>query len=382
MIIGVLKEIKTEEYRVSMIPGGVRQLVQKSHEVVIQSRAGLGAGYANEAYQEAGAQIAETASEVTERAKLIVKIKEPLESEFPLFHDRQSLFGYLHSEIRPALVDMLLKKQITAIAFENVMLPDGSFPLLSPMSILAGQQAVLQGMQFLWNHKGGIGKSLVSYPGLEPAQVVVLGAGHAGTRAALVAAALGCTVSLFEIDRKRIRSLSLALPPNIRLLHTETVSLSAYVCQADMVINATTVPPHSPTHLIDRDMVGRMKKGSVIVDLTANLKGAIETVDHYTTHNDPVWEANRVIHYAVSNIPGTVAQTASQALSLELMPYLIEIADKGILTALKDNSALRAGLTAVDGKLTWKDAGILQNRLWCPPEEVRLRQAQSDRNEK
>ncbi len=370
MIIGVLKEIKTEEYRVAMIPGGVRQLVQKGNEIFIQSRAGLGAGYSDESYREAGAQIAETASEVTERAMLVVKIKEPLESEFHLFRDHQSIFGYLHSETRPALVDMLLRKQITAIAFENVMLPDGSFPLLFPMSIIAGQQAVLQGMQFLWNHKGGIGKSLVSYPGLEPAQVVVLGAGHAGTRAASVAAALGCTVTLFEIDRKRIRYLSLLLPHNIRLLHTEAVSLSEYVCQADMVINATAIPPYSSPHLIDRLMVSRMKKGSVIIDLTANLKGAIETVDHYTTHNDPVWEENGVIHYAVSNIPGTVAHTASQALSLELMPYLIEIADKGILTALQQNSALRAGLTAINGKLTWKDAGIFQNRLWSPPEEV------------
>jgi len=370
MIIGVLKEIKTDEYRVAMIPGGVRQLVQKGHEIFIQSRAGLGAGYSDEAYREAGAQIAETASEVTERAMLVVKIKEPLDSEFHLFRDHQSIFGYLHSETRPALVDMLLKKQITAIAFENVMLPDGSFPLLFPMSIIAGQQAVLQGMQFLWNHKGGIGKSLVSYPGLEPAQVVVLGAGHAGTRAASVAAALGCTVSLFEIDRKRIRYLSLLLPHNISLLHTEAVSLSEYVCQADLLINATAIPPYSSPHLIDRLMVSRMKKGSVIIDLTANLKGAIETVDHYTTHNDPVWEEYGVIHYAVSNIPGTVAHTASQALSLELMPYLIEIADKGILTALQQNSALRAGLTAINGKLTWKEAGILQNRLWCPPEEV------------
>lgn len=370
MIIGVLKEIKTEEYRVAMIPEGVRRLVQKGNEVLIQSRAGLGAGYSDEAYREAGAQIAETASELTERAKFIVKIKEPLESEFDLFRDRQSLFAYLHSETRPALVDMLLRKEITAIAFENVMLPDGSFPLLFPMSILAGQQAVLQGMQFLWNHKGGMGKSIVSYPGLEPAQVVILGAGHAGTRAASVAAALGCTVNLFEIDRKRIRSLSLLLPSSIRLFHTETVSLSEYVCQADLLINATTIPPYSSPHLIDRLTVSRMKKGSVIVDLTANLKGAIETVDHYTTHNDPVWEEYGVIHYAVSNIPGTVAHTASQALSLELMPYLLEIADKGILTALQQNPSLRAGLTAINGKLTWKEAGIFQNRLWYQNDEV------------
>lgn len=368
MDIAILKENKPEEYRVPIIPEGVRKLVEKGHRVLMQNNAGTRAGYPDDMYEQAGSQIMGNASEIAARARIIVKVKEPVESEFHVFQERQTLFCYLHSETRPALVDMLLEKRITAIAFENIRLPDGRLPLLAPMSIIAGQQAVLQGMQFLWNHKHGIGKSLVAYPGLEPAQVVVLGAGQAGLGAAMVAASLGAQVTLFEIDRERIRSIAPTIPANIRVCHNEVVSLAPYVCQADMVINTATIPPQSDWHLIDREMISEMKKGSVIADVTANLRGAIETIDHYTSHDDPVWEVDGVIHYAVTNIPGTVANTASQALSLEVLPYLTELADHGIFAALQKNPALRRGLTAISGMLTWEEAGIYQNRPWCTAE--------------
>lgn len=368
MNIAVLKESKPEEYRVPVIPEGIRQLVEKGHLVMVQRDAGTRAGYPDDAYEQAGAQIMEDASEIASSAQLIVKVKEPIENEFRVFQEGQALFCYLHSETRPALVDMLLEKRISAIAFENIRLSDGRLPLLAPMSIIAGQQAVLQGMQFLWNHKDGIGKSIVSYPGLEPAQVVVLGAGQAGLGAARVAASLGAQVTLFEIDRERIRSIMPTLPANIRVFHNEVVSLAPYVYQADMVINTATIPPQNDWHLIDREMISKMKKGSVIADVTANLKGAIETIDRYTSHDDPVWEVDGVIHYAVTNIPGTVANTASQALSLEVLPYLTELADHGITPALKRNPALRHGLTAINGMLTWEEAGTYQDRPWCTPE--------------
>jgi alanine dehydrogenase len=339
----------------------------------VQKGAGVGTGYSDDEYREAGALPTGDAAEVAAQSEIIIKVKEPIEEEFDLFKEHQALFCYLHTETRPALVDMLLQKRITAIAFENIRLSDGSFPLLAPMSIIAGQQALFQGMQFLWNHKGGIGKSLVAYPGLEPPKIVVLGAGQAGLQAALMAGALGAEVSLFEIDQRRIRQLALILPSNVRLLNIEEVPLEPYVCQAEMVINAATVPPHSSYHLIPRGMISKMKKGSVIVDVSANLKGAIETIDHYTTHKDPIWEVDGVIHYAVTNIPGTVARTASQALAMEVLTYLMELADQGVYPALQKNAALRQGLTSISGQLTWRETGLFQKRDWCSPEEALAR---------
>jgi len=367
MIIGIPKEIKPEEYRIALLPEAVRQLTHRGHSLLVQKAAASEAGFPDDAYEEAGARVIEKSEEIFAEADTIVKVKEPVEAEYHLFKEQSTLFCYLHSETRPSLVDLLLKKRITALAFENVMLADGTFPLLAPMSIIAGQQAVLQGMQFLWNHKGGPGKSMVSYPGLEPPFVVVLGAGQAGLQAAKVAAALGAVVALFEIHPARIRKVLPELPANVHLLHPQSVPLEPYVCRADMIINAATIPANSSEHLIDRHMLRRMRKGSVIVDVTANLSGAVETIDHYTTHNDPIWEVDGVIHYAVTNIPGTVAHTASQALCSAVLPYLIELAGQGALTALQKSPALLHGLTAIDGLLTWHEAGKFQNRKWLPP---------------
>lgn len=370
MIIGVPKEIKPEEYRIAVLPGGVRQLVARGHKLLVQKEAGLAAGYGDADYTLAGAEVVGEAREVFAEADLIVKVKEPIEPEYCLFREGTVLFGYLHSETRPGLIDLLLEKSITAIAFENIQSGDGAFPLLAPMSIIAGQQAVFQGMRFLWSHRGGTGVSMVAYPGLEPPEVVVLGAGQAGFHAARVAASLGAQVALFEIDPARIHKISAELPANVRVLDIQTVPLEPYVRRAHMLINTATVPPKSSRHLVDRAMVGRMRKGSVIVDVTANLRGAIETIDHYTTHADPVWSVDGVIHYAVTNIPGAVAHTASQALSAAVLPYLLELADKGPESALRANPALAHGLTSIAGLLTWREAGLFQNRPWLPPQDA------------
>lgn len=370
MHIGVPKETKPQEYRIALLPVGVKQLTHRGHTVVVQKQAGLRAGFPDDEYRRAGARIAESASEVFADSELIVKVKEPIDTEYHFFREESTLFCYLHSETRPTLVDLLLNRRLTAIAFENVTLPDRSAPLLAPMSIIAGQQAVLQGMQFLWNHKGGIGKSMVRYPGLATPRVVVLGAGQAGLQAAKVAAALGADVAVFEISLARIQQVAPELPANVALLHSLSTALEPYVCEADMVINTATIPPNIEDHLIDREMIGKMRTGSVIVDVTANLKGAIETIDHYTTHDDPVWEVEGVIHYAVTNIPGAVAHTSSQALSNAVLPYLIELADHGPLSAMRNNPALLNGLTAVSGSLTWHEAGKFQNRDWSPPAEA------------
>lgn len=368
MLIGIPKEIKPEEYRIALLPQGVRLLTQLGHSVLVQKGAGIGAGYSDEDFELAGARAVLEADTVFQEAELIVKVKEPIEQEYDFFRDGLTLFCYLHSETRPALVELLLNRKTTAIAFENVRLEDGTFPLLAPMSIIAGQQAVFQGMQFLWNHRGGIGKSMVAYPGLEPPRVVVLGAGQAGLYAAKVAAALGADVAVFEISATRIQSIAAQLPANIHLLHIQTVALEPYIRAADMVINTATVPPNSSNHLIDRQMLSKMQQGAIIVDVTANLKGAVETIDHYSTHDEPVWEVDGIIHYAVTNIPGTVARTASQALSSAVLPYLVQLAEQGPVAALHNDAALLQGLTTISGILTWHQSGEFQNRNWCSPE--------------
>ncbi len=370
MRIGILKETKPEEYRVPLLPGNVRELTAAGHRVAVEAGAGVGAGFSDEDYRAGGAVIGSDAAEVARESDLIVKVKEPIEPEFPIFREGQILFSYLHTETRPRLVDLLLDKRITAIAFENVRESDGSFPLLRPMSIIAGQQAVLQGMQFLWNHRGGVGISLVAYPGLTPPLIVVLGAGQAGWHAAKTAAALGARVHVFEVRQDRLRELAEVAPANVHLHNVREADLADFVVRADMVINTATIPPNSPEHLIDADLVSRMKKGSVIVDVTANLKGAVETVDRYTTHNDPTFAVNGVIHYAVHNIPGTVARTASRALALEVFPYLKAIADHGIPEAFRAVPALLEGLTSAGGILTWHEAGRFLNRPWLSPQEA------------
>jgi len=225
-------------------------------------------------------------------------------------------------------------------------------------------------MQFLYNHRNGVGKSLIRFPGLPPARVVVLGAGQVGLHAALTAAVLGADVYLFEKDTFRIAQIASGLPSNVHIIQIDAVSLEAYVCEADLVINAATVPPKSSRHLIDRKMISKMQKGSVIVDVTVFLEGAVETIDRYSSHADPVWEVDGVIHYAVPNIPGTVAQTASRALASETLPYVLEIADHGIPEIFSVNPILLQAVSTIHGKLTWQKAGEYQNRPWYPPQKA------------
>lgn len=370
MVIGIPKERQTEEYRVPVLPEGVRHLVENGHRVFVENGAGEGSGFPDSAYAQAGARMAANGADLLGEADFIVKVKEPIPEEFDQYRANQALFCYLYTEKRPQLLDMLLKKRITAIAFENVRLSDGTCPLLRPMSIIAGQQSVLQGMQFLCNHRNGVGKSLIRFPGLPPARVVVLGAGQVGLHAATTAAALGADVYLFEKNSLRIARIAPGLPSNVHLLQIDAVFLETYVCKADLVINAATVPPQSSRHLIDRPMISKMQKGSVIVDVTVFLEGAVETIDRYSSHADPVWEVDGVIHYAVPNIPGTVARTASQALSLEVLPYVLEIADHGIPEIFSVNPILLQAVSTANGTLTWQKAGEFQNRPWCPPEKA------------
>ncbi len=349
-------------------PDAVATLVADGHRVVVEQGAGAAAGYPDDQYTAAGAVCLGAAADVHGAADLVVKVKEPQPAEFGFFRPGLGLFCYLHSETRPALVEALLGRRVTAIAFENVRMADGTLPLLAPMSVIAGQQAVLQAAALLCNHRGGPGVSLVAYPGLEPPLVVVIGAGNAGLAAARVAAALGAEVALFEGSPARRHALAGALPAAVRLCDAGTVPLESFVCRADLVIHATTLPPNTPTHLIGRDLVRRMKPGSLIVDITANLRGPVETIDRYTTHEDPVYTVDGVRHYAVPNIPGTVARTASQALAMAVLPFVRTLARLGLRAALVQSAELRAGLTSIDGALTWREAGAFLGLPWVPPE--------------
>ena len=370
MRIGIPTEIKAQEFRVALPPAAAEVLVRAGHQVLVQRGAGSGAGFPEAQFEAAGTQIVGSAAELYGSADLVVKVKEPLEAEFPLFRPGQGLFCYLHAETRPALVQALLGARVTGIAFENVRLADGSLPLLTPMSVIAGQQAILQAAPFLCNHRGGNGLSLVAYPGLEPARVVVIGAGQAGFEAARVAAALGAEVALFEVNPARIQALQAHLPPGVRLYHSGSVPLAAHLRRADLVVHTTTWPPNTPTHLIDRDLVRAMKPGSVIVDVTANLRGAVETVDRYTSHSDPVYRVDGVIHYVVPNIPGTVAHTASQALAMAVLPYVRKLAQHGLRDALARSPDLLAGLSCIAGVLTWHEAGEFLGLPWTPPDKA------------
>jgi len=372
MDFGIPREIKHQEYRVAMLPLQVQRLVTRGHRVVVQAGAGRGAGFEDSHYRDAGAHIADSAKQVYAEADLILKVKEPQPEELDSYREEQTLFCYIHSETRPKLVEMLLDKRMTGLAFENVRSSDGDRPLLKPMSTVAGQQAVLQSMQFLCNHRGGTGTSLVRYPGLAPARVVVLGGGHAGIAAAQVAAALGAEVSLFEADLAKIDRLNRRLPPNVQVCYSGSVPLNERVVDADLVIHTTTIPPNSPVKLIDRATVRKMRPGAVIADVTANLNGAIETVDRYTTHHDPVYTTDGVIHYVVTNVPGTVARTASQALAMATAPYVEALAEHGIRQALHADPGLLAGLTCINGILTWHEAGDRLGLPWVPPESAIL----------
>lgn len=354
MIFGILKERQPDEYRVALDPAGVERLVSEGHRIQVERDAGTGAGFLDVDYGKAGAQAGRTLSEVFGACEFILKVKAPVAGEYAFFRRGQIIMGYLKAEFRPDMVGVFLDRSITSIAMERITAADGSFPLLRPMSVIAGQQAVLQGMQFLCNHHDGPGISLARCPGVEPARVVILGAGQAGWQAAQTAGVLGAEVLVFEKDSQRRRALTKALPENVRLLDPEKDPPADYAKSADMLINATAIAS-GEAPLIRRQDVEAMKKKSVIVDVSANIHGAVETVDRLSTHEDPVWQVKGVTHYAVANIPGSVANTASRALSFALTPYLLRLARQGIVSALEADPGLRRALVTHNGQL----AGVL-----------------------
>ena len=358
MRIGIPKEIKNNENRVGMTPAGVAELVKHGHEVMVQHTAGEGSGFPDSDYIGAGASILPAIEDVYASADMLVKVKEPIEPEYPLIRAGQVLFTYFHLASDRPLTDAMLDSGAVCIAYETVTAPDGSLPLLIPMSEVAGRMATLNGAYYLQKTKGGMGKLLCGVPGVKPAKVLVLGGGIVGQAAARVAAGMGANVVIADISLPRLRELSVSMPPNVDTLYSSSHNIQQELPDTDIVIGSVLIPGDKTPHLIDRQMLSLMQKGSVLVDVAIDQGGCFET-SRPTTHSNPVYEVDGIVHYAVANIPGAVPYTSTMALTNATLRYAIKLADKGWRNACLEDAALRAGVNIVGGKITFKPVADL-----------------------
>jgi alanine dehydrogenase len=351
MIVGVPKEIKEQEYRVALLPSGAYQLVKRGHQVVVERGAGIGAGYPDAEYQSAGATLVDSHAEVFARADLIVKVKEPLPEEYKLLRRGQILFTYLHLAASRTLTDALMKSGVTALAYETIEV-NRRLPLLEPMSEIAGRMSVLVGGYFLAKHFGGSGVLLGGVPGVLPGKVVVIGGGASGINAARMAQGLGADVTILEVDLERMRFLDITLHTAHTLFSNEA-HLLELLPKVDLLIGAVLVPGAKAPKLITREMLRRMRPGSVLVDIAIDQGGCAET-SRATTHHDPVYVEEGVTHYCVANMPGAYARTATQALTNVTYRYIETLADLGLAEACQRQPALVSGINVMDGKIKHK----------------------------
>lgn len=352
MIVGIPKEIKNNENRVSMTPAGVRELVKRGHTVYVQHTAGENSGFPDAEYERAGAHILPTIEEVYAIAEMIVKVKEPIEPEYKLVRRGQLVFTYFHFACDRTLTEAMLQSRATCLAYETVVDKQGTLPLLIPMSEVAGRMSVQEGARFLEKPQGGKGILLGGVPGVKPAKVLVLGGGVVGTEAALMAAGLGADVTVCDISLPRLRHLAEFMPKNVKTMFSSTYNIEQELPTTDLVIGAVLIPGAKAPHLITREMLGMMKKGSVMVDVAIDQGGCFET-SHPTTHAEPVYEVDGIIHYCVANIPGAVPFTSTLALTNATLPYALRLADKGWQQACAEDPGLKLGLNVVDGKVTF-----------------------------
>lgn len=351
MKIGIPKEIKTNENRVAVVPSGVEALAAAGHEVLLEQGAGLGSGFGDEQYIAAGAHIVPEAAAVWAEAELIVKVKEPIEPEWKRIRPGQVIFTYFHFAADRKLTEAHLASGATCIAYETVELPSRELPLLTPMSEVAGRMAVQQGAKYLEKIYGGRGILLGGVPGVAPAKVAILGGGTVGLNAAKMAAGLGAHVTILDTSLERLRYLSDVMPPNVQLLFSNRLTVLEQLADADLVIGGVLIPGALTPKLIRREDLKTMRPGAVIVDVAVDQGGCAETT-HPTTHENPTYIVDSVIHYAVANMPGGVPRTSTLALTNATLPYLLQLANKGWKQALRDNGALLKGLNIADGKIT------------------------------
>ncbi len=353
MLIGVPKEIKPDEYRVAVTPAGVEMLVQAGHKIVIETHAGVGSGFKDDLYKAAGASIVATAKEVWKKAEMIMKVKEPIRSEWPFIREGQVVFTYFHFAADEELTRAFLATKAIAIAYETVELASGELPLLTPMSEVAGRMAVQEGAKYLEKPQGGLGVLLGGVPGVLPGKVVILGGGTVGTNAAKMAAGMGARVSIMDINLHRLRYLDDVMPANVNCLFSTPYAVRKQIADADLVVGAVLIPGARAPHLIKKADLRKMRSGSVIVDVAVDQGGCVETI-HPTTHHDPVYTVSGVIHYAVANMPGGVPRTSTLALTNATLPYAMALASKGWKKACLDDPALKLGVNAVNGHVTYQ----------------------------
>ena len=353
MRVGIPKEIKDNENRVGMTPAGVAELVKHGHEVSVQYTAGEGSGFSDDEYVKAGARILPSIEAVYRECDMIVKVKEPIEPEYKLVRPGQLLFTYFHFACEKELTEAMLQSGAVCLAYETVQLPNGALPLLQPMSEVAGRMATLNGAYYLQKTKGGKGKLISGVPGVSPARVLVLGGGVVGEAAALMAAGLGADVTIADISLPRLRQLDIETPANVHTLYSSEHNIRKQLPTVDIVVGSVLVPGDKTPHLITRDMLRLMEPGTVLVDVAIDQGGCFET-SRPTTHSDPVYVEEGVVHYCVANIPGAVPNTSTTALTNATLRYAVALADKGWKQACHDDPALAKGLNIVEGKVTYK----------------------------
>ncbi|GIM28013.1 alanine dehydrogenase [Clostridium polyendosporum] len=370
MIIGLVKEIKNNENRVGLTPNGVSVLIKRGHKVLVEKSAGEGSGFEDSQYEKAGAEIFPDKKKIFDTVDLIVKVKEPLECEYELFRQGQTLYTYLHLAPNLELTKALLDKKVTGIAYETVQLPNGRLPLLVPMSEIAGRMSVQIGANLLQKFNGGSGILLGGVPGVAPGEVVIIGGGIVGTNAAKMAVGLGAKVTVLDINNERLAYLDDIFGGRITTLACNEYNVESAVEKADLLIGAVLVAGASAPKIVTEEMVKTMKKGSVIVDVAIDQGGSIETIDRVTTHDKPYYEKYGVIHYSVANMPGAVPRTSTLALEAATLPYLLEIADKGAKEAMLSNKTLLLGLNTYNGFVTCKPVANDLKLLYVNAEDV------------
>ena len=357
MRIGAPREVKREEYRVSLTPAGVEALAQAGHQVMVEKGAGLASGFTDDFYEGAGAEMIEGPDEIWARADMILKVKEPVEPEWPRMRRGQVIFTYFHFAASEVLTRAVLDSGAIAIAYETVELPSGELPLLTPMSEVAGRMSVQEGAKCLLRHSGGSGVLLSGVPGVLPGKVLILGGGVVGTNAAKIAAGMGARVSIMDINLSRLRYLEDVMPPNVNLLFSTRYAVRKQLEDADLIVGAVLIHGKKAPSLVLREDLGRMRPGSVIVDVAVDQGGCVETI-RPTTHDDPTYVVDGVIHYGVANMPGGVPRTSTLALTNATLPYALRLANGGWKRACREDPALAKGVNAVEGRLTY--AGVAE----------------------
>jgi alanine dehydrogenase len=365
MIVGILKEIKTEENRVCMTPAGVEVMIANGHKLLVEKSAGIGSGFTDDAYEKAGAQMVDAPAEIFQKSDMVMHVKEPLPAEYDMIREGQIVFTYLHLAADERQTHALIKSKAVCIGYETIQKPDGSLPLLTPMSEVAGRMAIQQGAKYLEKAQGGHGVLLGGVPGVDPGNVVVIGGGIVGINAAKMACGLGAKVYILDMNLDRLRYLSDVMPANCFNLFSSPATLRDLVTRADVVIGAVLIPGTKAPKLISREMLKTMKPGTVLVDVAIDQGGCFET-SKATTHSNPIYIVDDVVHYCVANMPGAVPKTSTMALTNATLPYAVKIAGKGWKKAMQDNPDIKLGANVVNGHITYQGVADAFNLEYVP----------------